>query len=557
MGHIFLSSPPTSRQNGAVKNTMVSLELVFAIIPGIILFLYGIEQFSREVQLAGGEMFRSLIQRFTRTPVRGTITGAIITSIIQSSTATTVITVSLVNAGIISFTASLGIIFGANVGTTLTSQLVALNLTAFAPIFILIGFVIGIIPGRYRIFGRPIFYFGLVFFSLALISSVMAPYRTDPQLIALVAMMDTVFLQLAFGFIITNIFQSSSVTTGLVVVMSQNGLLTTEAAIPIILGANLGTPTTALIVASRMNTSAKRAAVAHFLFSFIGVLIFLPFLGPFTGFIISLGGDAGQQAANAHLVFNVICCIIFLLAFRQFRDLVIRVVPGREDDVVFVPHHLERPVKADTAVVTRQIEDEIAHLLTIPGDLLAELDAIVADPKKYSAQVRQLRDYAHYLDRQISETAMELSARDLSPAESARLAGLARISRLGQVLADQTGELVEIVHQVQEHGITLTETSRNAIQHTLIPCTMNLKTLADSFPDLPDSVNEEMRRQDDVLRNTITRQYQEYLDRFASHKTPSGSEFSRILFQVESMAGTIREIRKSARMLAGVQESSS
>ena len=528
---------------------MVSWELIFAIIPGIVLFLYGIEQFSREVQIAAGEYFRNIIQRLTKTPVRGTVAGAVITSIVQSSTATTVITVGLVNAGIISFTASLGIIFGANVGTTLTSQLIALNLTAFAPVFILAGFVIGIIPGRYRIFGRPLFYFGLVFFSLTLISAVMEPYRTDPQLIALVAMMDNVFLQIAFGFVITNIFQSSSVTTGLVVVMSQNGLLTTQAAIPIILGANLGTPTTALIVAARMNTSAKRAAVAHFLFSFLGVLMFLPFLGLFTGFIITLGGDAGQQAANAHLVFNVICCIIFLILIRPFENLVIRVVPGREDDIVFIPRYLKRPAPDSTPDAIQQIEQEITHLLTIPGKLLQELELLIADPKDYSPRVRQLRDYATYLDGQISEAALNLSARNLTPDDSARLAGLVRISKLGQVLADQTGELDEIVHQIQERGITLSDASKDAIQNTLIPCTMNMKTLADEFPHISDPVNESMRRQDDLLRETITRQYREYLDRFSSHKTPSGSEFSRVLFQIEGMAGTIREIRKSTRLL--------
>jgi phosphate:Na+ symporter len=531
---------------------MVSWELVFAIIPGIILFLYGIEQFSREVQLSSGEVFRSLIQRFTRTPVRGTITGAVVTSLVQSSTATTVITVGLVNAGIISFTASLGIIFGANVGTTLTSQLIALNLTAFAPVFILIGFVVGLIPGKYRIFGRPIFYFGLVFFSLSLISAVMVPYRTDPQLIALVAMMDTVFLQIAFGFIITNIFQSSSVTTGLVVVMSQNGLLTTEAAIPIILGANLGTPTTALIVASRMNTSAKRAAVAHFLFSFIGVLIFLPFLGLFTNLIVSLGGDAGQQAANAHLLFNIICCIIFLLMFRQFHDLVIRVVPGREDDVVFLPAHIRHPQPEATPGAIALLELEIQNLLTLPGRLLEELEGMVANPGKYSQQVGQLRDYAKYLDGQISEAALELSGRNLTPQETARVAGLVRISKLGQVLADQTGELVEIVHQIQERGITLTEASKTAIQYSLVPCGMNLTTLARDFPDISDAANERMRKQDDLLRESVNFQYREYLQRFASGKTPSGSEFSRVLFQIEGMASTIREIRKSARLLRKV-----
>jgi len=528
---------------------MVSWELFFAIIPGIILFLYGIEQFSHEVQVAAGEYFRNLIQRLTKTPLRGTAVGALVTALVQSSTATTVIMVGLVNAGIISFTASLGIIFGANLGTTLTSQLVALNLTAFAPIFILIGFIIGIIPGRYRIFGRPIFYFGLVFFSLSLISNVMAPYRTDPQLIALVALMDTVILQIAFGFIITNIFQSSSVTTGLVVVMSQNGLITPEVAIPILLGSNLGTPTTALLVATRMNTSAKRAAVAHFLFNFLGVLMFLPILGMFTTFIISLGGDAGQQVANAHLIFNLTCCIVFLIIIGPFSRLVMRIVSGREDNVVFMPEHLRHPLPASTQESIGLIEKEIQNLLTIPGRLLEELEGMTANPKKYSPQIRQLRDYAKYLDTQINEAGFALSGRNLVPDETTHIASLVRISKLGQVLADQTGELVEIVHVVQEKGIVLSEESRAAMQFTLIPCTMNLKTLADNFPKISDPINKAMREQDDLLRDTVTARYRDYLDRFASHQTPSGTEFSRILFQIEGMASTIREIRKSTRLL--------
>ncbi|OPX64889.1 MULTISPECIES: Na/Pi cotransporter family protein [unclassified Methanoregula] len=528
---------------------MDSWALFFAIIPGIILFLYGIEQFSREVQVAAGEYLRGIIQRLTKTPVRGTAAGAVVTAIVQSSTATTVITVGLVNAGIISFTASLGIIFGANLGTTMTSQLVAFNLTAFAPLFILAGFLIGIIPGKYRIFGRPVFYFGLVFFSLSLISGVMAPYRTDPQLLELMGMMDTVFLQIAFGFLITNIFQSSSVTTGLVVVMSQNGLITPGAAIPVLLGANLGTPTTSLLVATRMNTSAKRAAVAHFLFNFLGVLIFLPFLAPFTALILGLGGDAGRQVANAHLLFNLVCCIIFLVLLGPFTRLVMRVVPGREDDVVFMPAHIRHPLPAATPEAIAMLEREIWNMLTIPGRLLAEMEGMVADPKKYSPQVRQLRDYATYLDGQISEAALGLSGRDLSPAETERIAGLVRISKLGQVLADQTGELVEILHAVQEKGIALSAASRAALEDTLIPCSMNLKTLEGAFPLISDDINESMRKQDDRLRRTITSQYREYLRRFAAGRTPSGSEFSRILFQIEGMAGTIREIRKSTRLL--------
>jgi Na+/phosphate symporter len=217
--------------------------------------------------------------------------------------------------------------------------------------------------------------------------------------------------------------------------------------------------------------------------------------------------------------------------------------------VVFMPKHLRHPLPASTQENVTLIEQEIQNLLTLPGRLLEELEGMVADPRKYSPQVGQLRDYAKYLDGQISEAALELSGRDLTLQETARVAGLVRISKLGQVLADQTGELVEIVHGVQEKGIVLTDASKNAVQLTLIPCSMNVKTLADTFPQINDPVNEAMRQQDDILRDTITRQYQEYLERFASHKTPSGSEFSRILFQIEGMAATIREIRKSTRLL--------
>ena len=173
----------------------------------------------------------------------------------------------------------------------------------------------------------------------------------------------------------------------------------------------------------------------------------------------------------------------------------------------------------------------------------------MTDPQKYSPQVSQLRDYARYLDAQISDAALEVSARQLSAKDAAHLAGLVRISKLGQVLADQTGELVEIVHQIQERGITLTEASKTAIQYSLVPCSMNLTTLARDFPDISDAANERMRKQDDALRESVNFQYREYLQRFASGKTPSGSEFSRVLFQIEGMASTIREIRKSTRLL--------
>lgn len=524
---------------------MISWDLLFAIIPGIILFLYGIEQFSKEVQLAAGEYFRNFIQRLTKTPARGTVAGALVTALVQSSTATTVITVGLVNAGILSFTASLGIIFGANLGTTLTSQLVALNLTAFAPVLILAGFVLGLVGGKYKAFGRPVFYFGLVFFSLSLISSVMEPYRTDPQLIALVGMLDSVFLQIAFGFLITTIFQSSSVTTGLVVVMSQNGLLTPTMAIPILLGANLGTPTTALLVAARMNTSAKRAAVAHFLFNFLGVLMFLPILVPFTGLVESLGGTPGQQVANAHLIFNLACCIVFLILVTPFARLVTIIVKSDGADVVFVTKAIKKPLPEKPVEAFAMIEAEIANLLSVSHDLLGEFRQRLNNPGQKPQRAHQLHDYTLFLDSEISETALELSSRPLCREEAEYIAGIVRISKLGTVLAGQVRDIYGLLEQLEEKGIELPADSADAIRQTLAPVENNLSTLIRAFPQIPAEDYARMREEDDRLRAAMNLHYRHYLARLSTRKTPEGSTLSRALFEIELMAGTIREIRKS------------
>jgi len=181
-------------------------DLLFAVIPAVILFLYGIDNFSEEVRHVAGERFRSILQKATKTSLRGALAGAAVTAIVQSSSATTVIAVGLVNAGAISFLGSLGLIIGANVGTTLTAQLVAFKLTAFAPVLVVLGFAASLIRGPYRAFGKPIFYFGLVFYSLNLISSIVAPLQGDADVLSLLSMTDNILIAIMIGFVITNIW---------------------------------------------------------------------------------------------------------------------------------------------------------------------------------------------------------------------------------------------------------------------------------------------------------------------------------------------------------------
>lgn len=302
---------------------MIDWNIVMAVISVLILFLFSIRRFSEEIQHVAGNRFKEALKKITSSPTKGTFAGAILTSIIQSSSATTVILIGLVDAGLISFRNSLGVIFGANIGTTITSQLVAFNVITFAPIFIILGFVVEFFGGKkYRIFGRPIFYFGLIFFSLNLVSQYLVPISSSPKIISILSSLSNVFMAILVGAIFTFLVQSSSITSGLVVVLASQSLLTLPASIGIIFGANIGTTTTALIASIGSTEAGKKTAIAHFLFNVIGVLIFIPFLIPFANLVQGMGGELARQVANAHLIFNILITIIFLIFVGSFHKLV-------------------------------------------------------------------------------------------------------------------------------------------------------------------------------------------------------------------------------------------
>jgi phosphate:Na+ symporter len=320
-------------------------------------------------------------------------------------------------------------------------------------------------------------------------------------------------------------------------------------AIPILLGANLGTPTTSLLVAWRMNTAAKRAAMAHFLFNFLGVLIFLPFLGPFTDLVVDLGGSPGQQVANAHLIFNLTCAGIFLVAIKPFSSLVQRVVPGRDDDIVFLPHFLKKPLPDDSKTAVRMVAQEIGHLLETDEEMLKECNHLLDATDTPFQRVQQLREYAQYLDDQIADAVLDLSRRDLERGDAAYYAVLLRVSSLGRVLADEAGDLSDILIQIRERGLKIPADSVLIQKDILSSCERNVGILRDAFPEISDTVDSAMRSVDETLRVEITRHYHQHVIRISGGKNPAGSTVSRMLFHIEGMAATIREMRKSARML--------
>ncbi len=301
---------------------MEQLQLLIGGLTAIVLFIFGLEHFSAEIERVTGDRFRRVLARATRVPVFGVLLGALVTAVIQSSSATSVIAISLVNAGVLSFKNSVGIVFGSNVGTTVTAQLVAFKLTEFAPLLIILGFFLSLMRSRWTLFGKPMFYIGFVFFSLNLIASSLSPLQESDLLVAYLVQPQNPLLAVLAGCLFTALLQSSSVTTGLAIIFVQQGLLSLENAVPLIMGANIGTTATALLAVFNMDLAAKKTALCHFLFNVGGVALFLPVFLVFGEHLNRLGSDPAIALANIHMIFNVVSCLVFLALIAPFTRLV-------------------------------------------------------------------------------------------------------------------------------------------------------------------------------------------------------------------------------------------
>ncbi|MFH1685561.1 MAG: Na/Pi cotransporter family protein [Candidatus Micrarchaeota archaeon] len=523
---------------------MISFEIAFAIVPGLILFLYGIEHFSQEIQKIAGEQFRVILTKLTSNPVNGALLGAIVTAVVQSSTATTVISVGLVDAGIITFTQSLGVIIGANIGTTLTAQLVALKLTSISPFFIFLGFVLSIFGRKYKFLGKPIFYFGLVFFSLHLISQAIDPVKTDPSILTLFSQFSNIYVAIAAGFLFTVLVQSSSVTTGLVVLLVGGGLISLDQGIPLVMGANIGTTLTSFLAALKMGLHAKRAAFAHFLFNFGGVIIFLPFIFAFSGFIESLGGPAAQQMANAHLIFNLIIAIIFLILIDPFSSLVKRLIQGKEDEILFRPKYLMEKLPQSNEKSIELIEKELRYSLDVTQTIFDCSIEMLTKGKSNMHRVSKLESLNDFLDDQISIAIATLSKRGLSRKLARRVVLMVRMSNANEQLGDLAKRLALDSEELLESRLVLSRKSISAINITYSKFSSNLKIISQSAPYISVSNRKKIRANDKILRDMITQNYKDHLKRISSQKTYASSVFVDFLAGIESSNAKLREIRK-------------
>ena len=295
---------------------MTTFQIIIDAIAAISIFLYSLQGFSRELQAVGGEKLKVWLGRVTANRWIGFLIGAITTAIIQSSTAVISLTVTLVDSAVISFRSSMAVLLGANLGTTSTAWLVSFKLTSIGPFFIVVGIIISALPWKKKVFGKALFYFGFIFLALTLISVMLEPLRKNPVFLKYLMMASTPWKGVLAGLLFTALVQSSTITTGLGILLVQQGVLPPEGAIYLVIGANVGTTSTALIACLGMNHTARATAVTNFLFNLVGMLLFFPFISPFAQFILNLAANPGQGVALAHLIFNIVTTLLYLVTLN-------------------------------------------------------------------------------------------------------------------------------------------------------------------------------------------------------------------------------------------------
>lgn len=296
---------------------MDDLDIFISILAAVGLFSHSLESFSDNLKKTADSKFNSYISRWSGTKLGGLLMGFSGTALIQSSSAIVAITISMVDSGVITFANSLPILLGSNLGTTTTAWLVSFDAEGIGMIFLALGFVMGLMKGKIKALGKSLFYMGLILFSLDLISDNLQPVKDSPRIIEFLQMASNPIIGILLGFVVTAISQSSSVTIGLAVMLAGQGIIDLESGIAIVVGANLGTTSTAFLAAMKLGETAKKTAQANLYFNSVGVLLFLPFSGVFSRAIGNLEMDIAFQVATAHLLFNLIITVVILPFTKQ------------------------------------------------------------------------------------------------------------------------------------------------------------------------------------------------------------------------------------------------
>ena len=525
---------------------------------GVGIFLYAIKLISESLQMVAGERLRNIIGMFTKTPVLGVFLGTAVTMVIQSSSATTVMTVSFVDAGLMTLTQAIGVIMGANIGTTVTGQILAFRVKDLAYLFVILGVLLIFVCSSKRLkhVGEGLLGFGLLFIGMQTMESSMAFLRERQDIF--LAFSNNPLLGLAAGTLLTLLVQSSSATVGLTIALGTQGLIPLEAAVPIIFGDNIGTTVTAVLAALGTGRAARQACAAHVLFNVIGVCIWLPLMPLWIGFIEASSSSIGHQIANAHTMFNICNTIIFLPFVKPFAALIRKIIPDaecidRRDAAYLDPHLIQRtPVVAVSAV-----KHECRHMGEIVLELLERTEKVFFEEKdEDKEEVLRLEEKLDRLETAIRSYASDIMQTGLDGKDADMLEACVVCAGDLERIGDKGKRLIDFYEYRRKRGDDFSSAAMNEVRSLFFETRRAVRLAVDVFGSEPftakekdtlDALADRIRELESALRAS-------HASRLSSgHCSPeSGLVFIDVLGAIEQIAYRSRKI---ADHMAGLQNS--
>lgn len=467
---------------------MDTAKIIIQLLGGLGLFIYGMKMMGDGLENAAGEGLKKILEKVTKNPLMSVAVGAIVTMVIQSSSATTVMVVGFVNAGLLNLKQAAGIIMGANIGTTITTQMVALKLDKIAPVFVFIGAMMFMFAKakKRRDIASIVLGFGILFTGIGTMGEAIQPLKElEAFNQVLTTMGEHWYLGLIAGAVITAVLQSSSTTTTLVVVLAGAGALDIYQALPIIFGCNIGTCVTAMLSTIGTNKTAHKAALLHLLFNVAGTVIFIPFLitDTFGNLVMSMTpGNVAGQIANAHTIFNVVNMLILLPATGLLIKIVNNLVKGEDEIETQGPKYLDERLLETPVIAAGQVAKETVRMASkARANLEISIKAFENSDEKLVEKVYENEKLINILSEEITNYLVKLSKVELSDKEKGIVAATFHVVSDIERIGDHAENIADLAVQKINKKLTYSEEAMNQLNNMYDSTLQALNIAIDSY----------------------------------------------------------------------------
>lgn len=523
----------------------MSITIIFALLGGLGLFLFGMQLMSEGLEKAAGARLRGILEFFTKNRFVGMLVGIAVTAIIQSSSATTVMVVSFVNSGLMSLLQATGLILGANIGTTVTGQLIAFDLSAIAPLMVMIGVIMTMFCKKANVkqIGEIVLGFGLLFMGLNYMSESMAALRESPKIVELLQSLTNPFAAILMGFVITAILQSSSATVGIVIVMASQGLLEFPICPFLILGCNIGSCVSALLASLGGKKDAKRAALIHFLFNVIGSAVSFAILlfavGPITDVLLKVsGGNVARAVANAHTSMKIFEVVLLFPFMSWIVKLTYKIVPGsdRESEDGFELQYISdgKMLTPTTAYISGIHEIERMGQMAI-ANLKLSMEALCDLDEKKIASVYKTEAYIDFLNRKITDYLVKVNEIELPIQDAEAMGGLFHVVNDIERVGDHAENFVDSAKSRIERNIEFSDKAKKQLKDMTADVIQILEYSLDMFTSRSKEHMQEIVDLEEKIDSEEKKYQQSHVKRLTKGKcTPeSGMLFSDTISGLE------------------------